>query len=209
MAVSWEFGSEDYSFRRTLLPHIDVHFKWPKYSPNLLQGWGEYTAKVEGGRAEELQVLVRETMKRVLGEEHPDLLTSMPTSHLRTTTRRDGSRVLEVLVMEMRKRVLGRSILSLSLAWTISRYYSKQGRWKDAKSCRCCHGDDEEVLARASRTTQIMGNLASTYRNLGRWKELRSWSAGDGDNDRYLARNIPTRSRAWPTSRPRTASRAD
>jgi len=37
--------------------------------------------------AEELEVLVMETTKRVLGEEHPDSLTSMATSRRRTGTR--------------------------------------------------------------------------------------------------------------------------
>ena len=56
-----------------------------------------------------LEVLVVETMKRVLGEEHPDTLMSM--SNLASTYRKQGRRkeaeVLEALVMETRKRVLG------------------------------------------------------------------------------------------------------
>jgi len=74
MSVSWEFGSEHYSFRRTLLPHIDVALRGG------LHIGSDLTARLaraysEGGRwkeAEELEVLVMETTKRVLGEEHPD-----------------------------------------------------------------------------------------------------------------------------------------
>ncbi len=59
--------------------------------------------------AEELDVQVIETRKRVLGEEHPDTLTSM--ADLASTYRNQGwwkeAEELEVQVMETRKRVLG------------------------------------------------------------------------------------------------------
>jgi DNA repair protein RadC len=50
-----------------------------------------------------------ETMKRVLGQEHPSTLTSM--NNLASTYQNQGrwkeAEDLEVLVMETRKRVLG------------------------------------------------------------------------------------------------------
>ena len=59
--------------------------------------------------AEELEVLVMETRKRVLGAEHPDLLTSM--DNLVSTYRKQGQskevEELEVQLMETRKQVLG------------------------------------------------------------------------------------------------------
>ena len=59
--------------------------------------------------AEELYMQVMETRKRVLGEEHPDTLTSM--ANLASTYRNQGrwkeAEVLESQVMETRKRVLG------------------------------------------------------------------------------------------------------
>jgi hypothetical protein len=65
----------------------------------------------EDGRwreAEELFMQVMETRKRVLGEEHPDTLTSM--ANLASTYRNQGrwkeAEELEVQVMETRKRVL-------------------------------------------------------------------------------------------------------
>ena len=54
-------------------------------------------------------MLVMETTKRVLGEEHPDSLMSM--NNLASTYSNQGrwkeAEALEVLVMETRKRVLG------------------------------------------------------------------------------------------------------
>jgi len=56
-----------------------------------------------------LRVLVMETTKRVLGEEHPDALTSM--ANLASTYWNQGrwkeAEELGVLVMETTKRVLG------------------------------------------------------------------------------------------------------
>jgi len=59
--------------------------------------------------AEELEVQVMETRKRVLGAEHPFMLTSM--ANLTSTYKNQGRwtevKEPEVQVMEMRKRVLG------------------------------------------------------------------------------------------------------
>jgi len=60
--------------------------------------------------AEELEVQVMETRKRVLGVEHPSTLTSM--ANLESTYRNQGrweeAEELEVQVMETRKKVLGK-----------------------------------------------------------------------------------------------------
>jgi tetratricopeptide (TPR) repeat protein len=76
--------------------------------------------------AEELFVQVMETRKRVLGEEHPDTLTSM--ANLASTFWNQGrwkeAEELEVQAMETRKRVLGEkhpdtltSMNNLAFAW--------------------------------------------------------------------------------------------
>ena len=55
------------------------------------------------------QVVVMETMKQVLGDDHPDTLTSM--ENLASTYRNQGrwkeAEMLEVVVMEKTKQVLG------------------------------------------------------------------------------------------------------
>ena len=86
--------------------------------------------------AEELQVLVMETMKRVLGEEHPQSLLSM--AGLASTYWSQGqwkeAEALFVLVMETRKWVLGQKHPDplMSMANLASTYWS-QGRWKEAE----------------------------------------------------------------------------
>jgi len=75
-AINWRQQLEDYTFRWTLLPHIDEVLQdstvtEPDISVNLALVYHE------GGRwkeAEELNVQVMETRKRVLGVEHPGTL---------------------------------------------------------------------------------------------------------------------------------------
>jgi tetratricopeptide (TPR) repeat protein len=126
--------------------------------------------------AEELFVQVVETRKRVLGEEHPDTLTSI--ANLASTYRNQGrwkeAEELEVQVMETRKRVLGEEHLdTLSSMANLASTYKNQGRWKEA----------EELFVQVMKTRKrVLGeehpdtlssiaNLASTYRSQGRWKE--------------------------------------
>ena len=114
-SVVWRFGADDYTFRRILLPHVTANQRYcteASSEANLL-GMSEFSLILaEAGRwkkAEELQVRVMETTKRVLGEEHPDTLTSM--ANLASTYRNQGrwkeAEELEVRVMETTKRVLG------------------------------------------------------------------------------------------------------
>ncbi len=74
---------------------------------------------------------VMETMKRVLGQVHPDMLTSM--NSLASTYSNQGrlkeAEELEVQVMETRKRVLGQEYLDtlISMANLASTFWN-QGR---------------------------------------------------------------------------------
>src|SRR6267154_428749 len=109
-SINWSKRSEDYTFRRALLPHIDEVLRdGMATEPNI--GGNLALVYFEGGRwkeAEELFVQVMETRKRVLGAEHPDTLTSM--GNLTSTYRDQGlwkeAEVLEVQVMETSLRVL-------------------------------------------------------------------------------------------------------
>ncbi|KAL8636885.1 MAG: hypothetical protein Q9228_005779 [Teloschistes exilis] len=115
-SITWEFESSDYTFRRNLLSHIIMNQRCSSLSsviPKEEEGIAEFAlAFSEAGRwkeAEELEVRVMQTRKRVLGEEHPDTLTSM--ANLASTYWNQGrwkeAEELEVRVMQTRKRVLG------------------------------------------------------------------------------------------------------
>jgi hypothetical protein len=78
-----------------------------------------------------------ETRKRVLGEEHPDTLTSM--ANLALTYRNQGrwkeAESLFVQVMEMEKKVLGEEhLLTLTSMSYLASTYNNQGRWREAES---------------------------------------------------------------------------
>ncbi|RII22471.1 hypothetical protein CUC08_Gglean000061 [Alternaria sp. MG1] len=126
--------------------------------------------------AEELQMQVMETMKRVLSDEHPDTLTSM--ANLAATYWNQGrwteAEELQMQVMETSKRVLSdehpdtlTSMANLALT------YWNQGRWKEAEELQMQVMETRKrVLSdEHPHTLTSMANLAATYRNQGRWKE--------------------------------------
>jgi len=121
--------------------------------------------------------------KAVLGEEHPDTLTSM--ANLASTYRKQGrwkeAEELGVGVIETMKRVLGEEHPdTLTSMANLALTYLNQGRWKES----------EELQARMMKTTKrvlgeehpdtltSMANLASTYLNQGRWKEAEELGVG-------------------------------
>jgi UDP-2,3-diacylglucosamine pyrophosphatase LpxH len=168
---------------RRLLPHAKnalsqslSDLEWADKT-NLM--WKCAMALLSDGRyseSEELFVQVMETRKRVLGDEHPDTLTSM--ANLALTYRNQGrwkeAEGLFVQVMETCKRVLGdehpNTLTSMSnLALT----YSNQGRWKEAEELfvQVMETNSRVLGEEHPSTLTIIANLASTYWNQGRWKK--------------------------------------
>jgi tetratricopeptide (TPR) repeat protein len=126
--------------------------------------------------AGDLQVQVMETTKRVLGDEHPDTLTSM--TNLASTYWNQGrgkeAEELEVQVMETNSRVLGYEHPdTLTSMANLAATYGKQGQWKEEEELQV------QVMETSSRvlgdehpnTLTSMANLAATYYNQGRYKE--------------------------------------
>ena len=127
-------------------------------------------------KAEELQVQAVAMRRRVFGEEHPAMLTSM--ANLASTYRNQGrwmeAEKLEVQIMEMSSRVLGgeHPDTLISMANLASTYWN-QGRWTEAEKL------EVQVMETRKRvlgeehpdTLTIMANLASTFWNQGRWTE--------------------------------------
>ena len=115
-SINLVFVSEDYTFRRTLFPRMKAAHQHNSLLGILMAYDDErYTnyglVFYEAGywkEAEQLEVPVMETKKRVLGEEHPSTLTSM--ANLASTYRNQGrwneAGQPQVQVSETRKRVL-------------------------------------------------------------------------------------------------------
>jgi len=113
LSISWMFNNEDYEYRRTLLQHISnsrASLNPEEITPSVLSRIAlVYDEQGRWKEAETLQVVVMEKRKQVLGDDHPDTLTSM--ANLASTYRKQGhwkeAETLEVVVMEKRKQVLG------------------------------------------------------------------------------------------------------
>jgi len=117
-----------------------------------------------------------ETRKWMLGEEHPDSLTSM--SNLVVMYWNQGwlkeAEDLVELVMETRKRVLGEehphTITSMGdLAVT----YSRQGRLKEAEELEKLVMETKKRVLGEEHPDSLtrMDHLAVTYLEQGRWKD--------------------------------------
>jgi tetratricopeptide (TPR) repeat protein len=173
------FPDDDHQNRsiwRIYLPHVQSVLKSDVCKDLESRGklaWRFGMCLFQDGRyneAEKQFVEAYKTDKRVLGQEHPDTLTSI--ANLALTYSNQGrwkeAEDLGVLVMETRKRVLGQehpdTLTSMSnLALT----YSNQGRYKEA--------EDLGVLAMETRkrvlgqehpdTLTSTSNLALTYWN--------------------------------------------
>jgi tetratricopeptide (TPR) repeat protein len=180
------FPNGDHSNRskwRRLLPHVQYALSHSRTDNNNEERFrlavGCAITLYNDGRyseAEELEVQVVQTRKRVLGNEHPDTLSSM--INLASTYSDQGrwkeAEELEVQVMQARKRVLGNehpdTLRSMN---NIASTYWNQGRLKEAEVL------EVQVMQARKRvlgnehpsTLTSMANLASTYSNQGRWKE--------------------------------------
>jgi tetratricopeptide (TPR) repeat protein len=168
---------------RRLLPHAQYALS---HSPadddeqeRLRLAWKCAMTLQDDGRyeeAEELEVQVMQTTKRVLGDEHPDTLTSM--ANLASTYRKQGrwteAEELNVQVMQARMRVLSDEHPdTLTSTANLALTYSDQGRWREAEELQVqvMHTRKRVFGDEHPDTLTSMANLASTYRKQGRWTE--------------------------------------
>ncbi|KAN0117100.1 hypothetical protein V8E51_003077 [Hyaloscypha variabilis] len=114
--------------------------------------------------------------KRVLGQEHPDTLTSI--ANLASTYRNQGhwkeAEDLGVQVMETRKRMLRQEHPdTLTSMANLALTYRDQGRWKEAEDLFVQVIETSLMVLGQEHpdTLTSIANLALTYWNQGRWKE--------------------------------------
>jgi hypothetical protein len=206
LSIPLTFHDEDYKYRRALYKHITNYRALVNPAEmNSLVASSLGLIYSEQGRwkdAEVLDVVVMEKRKQLLGEDHPNTLTSM--SNLASTYRNQGrwkdAEVLEVVVMEKRKQLLGEDHPhTLTIMANLASTYRSQGRWKGRRVGR--GGRDGKAEAAAGRRSSLTPSqacpiLRRTYRNQGRWKdaelldvvvmEKRKWLLGE-DHPRHLS----------------------
>ena len=183
-SISLGSAANDYAFRRALIPHIKAISQYYAglgvqipYNQKLYIVFG--FALNENGywkEAEQLDIQVIESSKRILGEEHPDTLSSLAS--LSTTYWNQGrwkeAEQLDIQVMESCKRIFGEEHPdTLSSMANLAATYRNQGHWKEAKHL------EVQVMERCKRilgeehpdTLRSMASLAATCQNQGHWKE--------------------------------------
>jgi tetratricopeptide (TPR) repeat protein len=125
--------------------------------------------------AEELNVQAMQMRKRVLGDEHPDTLTSM--ANLASTYMNQGrwkeAEELNVQAMQMRRRVLGDehpdTLLSMS---NLAQALSGQGKYEEAETMNRQTLAIREVLGREHHDTLTsMSNPALVLSRQGKYEE--------------------------------------
>ncbi|KAF3359144.1 Aminomethyltransferase [Verticillium dahliae VDG1] len=175
-----EFVLHDYS--TDLTDNVDGDAESDDFEDDLdvLRGYSlvSVTAAQDGRwkEAEELEVGVMEMRKRVLGEEHPDALTSM--NNLALTFMNQGrwkeAEELQAQELEICSKVLGEEHPdTLASMNNLALTFMNQGRWKEAEELELGLMEmRKRVLGEEHPDTLTsMANLASTFWNQGRWKE--------------------------------------
>ncbi|KAI9863601.1 MAG: hypothetical protein M1813_003624 [Trichoglossum hirsutum] len=150
-----------------------------KYTGDRLTETKDHNSRNADGElkeAEELEVQVMKTRKRVLGLEHLDTLSTMHNlaSMYWNQKRWKEAEELGVQVMEIRKRVLGPEHLdTLSTMYTLESTYWNQKRWKEAEELGVQVIETRKKVLGPEHldTLSTMHNLTSTYQHQKRWKE--------------------------------------
>ncbi|KAB5581215.1 hypothetical protein GE09DRAFT_1279974 [Coniochaeta sp. 2T2.1] len=126
--------------------------------------------------AEGFLIQATDIQRELLGEEHPDTLTSIHT--LAMTYCNQGrwkeAESLEVQVVEASKRVLGEEDSdTLTSMGNLASTYLNQSRWKEAESLgvQVMEARKRVLGEEHPDTLTSMHKLAMTYWNPGRWKE--------------------------------------
>ena len=185
-SIEWNFQTQDYAFRRKLLPHIyrcqNSNPKTKSLVENTLDAKKFALVYFENGNmaeAEALQVQVLELSKSTLGPEHPHTLTSM--ANLASTFSNQGrwaeAEALEVQVLELSKSTLGpEHPHTLTSMGNLASTFSNQGRWAEAQALQVqvLELSKSTLGPEHPHTLTSMGNLALTFSNQGRWAEAQA-----------------------------------
>jgi tetratricopeptide (TPR) repeat protein len=127
-------------------------------------------------KAGELLVQTLQTMKRVLENEHPEMLAGRGNLALMYNNqgRWKEAEELQAQVLQTMKTVFGdKHPGTLSSMNNLAMTYNNQGRWKEAEELQVqVMQTREKVLSnKHPHTLSSMSNLALTYTDQGRWEE--------------------------------------
>ncbi|KAG8688670.1 hypothetical protein FRC09_012796, partial [Ceratobasidium sp. 395] len=175
--VTQDHKSEDYTFRRMLLNHIDV---LPEKEKTSLQLVGRIKiVYYEAGRYEDAGRLVEQELQakiRELGGEHLSTLTckAWKASVFSKRGQWHEAEILQQEVLDVARRVRGEEHpYTLTSMANMADIYRNQGRWEEAEGLGQIAVDlSKRVLGTEhSNTTTRMGNLACTLWKQGKLQE--------------------------------------
>ena len=158
------FACEDYTFRRTLVPHIKPASQRDAllgtsmaYDDEQCTNYGPVFFEVGyWNEREQLEVPVVGTEKKVFREEHPDMLMSM--ANLVSTYWNQGRwKEAEQLDAKSTKGVLGeehQDALTSTVNLTLT--YSNQGRWKEAKQLQVQVSEARKTVALIENAVNLL-----------------------------------------------------
>ena len=183
LANSITFNDEDHAFRRDLIPHLTSLMshrrsigRTTSLTENHVLEFGR--TFFENGlynAAEELQLEVLESWRRVPGVEHPDTLRTMNNLALTYNERgrTEEAEQLHLQVLESRRRVLGvEHPDTLTTMDNLASTYNERGRTEEAEQLQLQVLESRRVLGvEHPETLRTMHNLASTYNRQGRREE--------------------------------------
>ena len=165
------FSDDDHSNRskwRRLLPHAMYTLSHSRADDDdeekLDLVWRSAKALYSDGRygdAEELQMQVMETRRRVLGDEHPDTLITMAN-----LGRWQEAEELQVQAMQTRRKVLGDEHPSTLVSMAnLASTYRNQGRWKEAFALmETCFQRRKQILGEQHPYTQSSLDTLNDWR---------------------------------------------
>ncbi|EUC58653.1 nephrocystin-3 protein [Rhizoctonia solani AG-3 Rhs1AP] len=178
LSIDYETDNKSLAFKRQLGPHVssvlthnlNIGANHANYLKEVYQCTGQWSRVLQL-----LQPLVR-AFKKVLGEEHPDTLTSMNNlAYIYSNLgRHSEAEQLQVKVLDARKRVQGEehpeTLRSMN---NLASTYFNLGRHNEAEQLQFKVLDTQKRVLGEEHpdTLRSMNNLASTYSHLGRHNE--------------------------------------
>ncbi|KEP45630.1 kinesin light chain [Rhizoctonia solani 123E] len=182
VSIPLDSSIESIVYRMSIGPHVDKVLSEGSGTVGLNYAESLFRVLADRGqwvRAELLNTGVHETMKQVLGKDHPNTLDSMNNLACTYTNlgRHEDARSLHSETLDIRKRVLGKDHPdTLASMNNLANTYINLGRHEDA---RLLHSETLDIRKRVlgkdhPDTLSSMNNLACTYTNLGRHEDARS-----------------------------------
>ncbi|KAI4527210.1 hypothetical protein K525DRAFT_232424 [Schizophyllum commune Loenen D] len=176
-SIHWRYSTEDYTYRRLLLPHLDaISQNTAALDPSV--GLEIALAYYESGRNEECERLVKfvvDAQARIFGEYALDTLKTLAklASVYAQQGRWSEAQAIDETVLSVRRRELGDTHPHTLVAMNnLGITYREQHRWREAEVLFLeVRHTRERLLGRDhADTLRVQSNLAETYRWQGRDK---------------------------------------